>query len=180
LITLFVVSVATAFACLVLASQLAEPWWRAALVGLAASAATALLSGVAAAAGPRLGRSFRAALALPGVAAAVSVATRGWLVEWLSPPEAVPRIEYLRIQLAALSAVGATFALLGGAAAFVRVTTWPHWVAAGCVMTAGLYSLGPLLVGAGVPVDHRAFLGLVGLGVGAWAVVEAARRVGAR
>lgn len=176
MIALFASAVLVAFVALVLASQLPAPGWLWALDAVALSAAVAVLSGL----GLVLGRlrlpEGASSLPLPLVAAAIAVATRGWLVAWLSPPAPVPRIDYWQLQLAAGSLAGAVFALLGGVAALSGAGPWYRTAAAAASVTAGLYAAGPVLVRVGVPVDWRAFLGLAAMGLAAYAVVEAARR----
>jgi uncharacterized BrkB/YihY/UPF0761 family membrane protein len=102
------------------------------------------------------------------------------LLEWLDPPEALPQIDYWRLQAAALAVVGALFGLFGGITSLSRDDLWYHGVVAGAIVTAALFALGPLLLGAGVDVDHRTFVGLAGLGLGAYVVVEGVRKVGRR
>lgn len=178
MIVLFTIALLSAFLTLVLASQLPAPAWLAALNATAFSAATAIFAALGAVLDRvQLPQRLRP-LALPAVTAVAAFGLRRWLLDWLAPPEAVPRIDYFRLQLAALSLVAALFALLGGAAALSRAGPWPHLAAAGASVTLAMYVAGPVLLRAGVPLDVRAFLGLAGLGVGAYAIVEGARRVG--
>jgi hypothetical protein len=176
LIVLFASSLLLAFVSLVLASQLPAPAWLWALDATALCAAVALLSGLGLATG-RIGLPAGVKpLSLPLISAAVALGARGWLVSWLSPPEPVPRIDFWKIQLAAGAVAGAAFALVGGAAALGRGGPWYQTALAIAAVAAGLYAMSPVLLRAGVPFDWRAFLGLAGLGLGAYAVVEAARR----
>jgi hypothetical protein len=179
LILLFFIALALTFLALLLASQLPAPLWLWALDAVAFCAATAALSALAILSS-RLGRKGWRALVLPGVAATLALGTQRWLLLWLSPPEAVPRIDFLRLQLAALSVISILFALLSGATALSRAEAWPQLLLTGAVITASLFAAGPLLERVGVPLDHRTFLSLVGLGLGAYAVVEASRKVARR
>ena len=177
MIFLFASALLLAFVSLVLASQLPAPAWLWALDGVGFSLAVAALSGIALIlARVRVGERW-AQLPLPAASATIALACHGELVDWLSPHEALARIDFWRIQLAALSVVGGSYALIGGVAALTRPGAWYHTVLAGVAVTAGLFALGPVLITAGVPVDWRAFLGLAGLGLGAFAAVEAARKV---
>lgn len=177
MIALFGIALLLAFIALVLASQLPSPAWIWALDGVATSLAVATFSG----AGLIIDRlnppGLWKTLALPVFSAIVSLATQSWLLESLAPPEAAPRIVFWRLQLAALSCVGATFAFIGGVVGLTRGRAWYDMAMGGIVVAIGLYGMGPLLVHCGVPVDWRAFLSLVALGLGAFAVIEAARRV---
>lgn len=180
LLTLFAGAAIAAFVALVLASQLPAPLWLWALDALALSLSVAGLSGVALVIA-RLGVGFRwRTLALAATGAAAALLCHPNLLEWLSPPDAVPQIDFWRLQGAALTVVGALFGLFGGIASLTGDGLWYDVAIAGAAVAAALFALGPLLVEVGVPVDHRAFLGLAGLGLGAWAVVEGARKVGRR
>lgn len=177
MIALFGISLAFAFIALVLASQLPSPAWLWALDGVAVGLAVAAITGTGLVLDRfRLPQQWKA-LALPVASALLSLVAHRWLVASLAPPVAVPSIEFWRLQLAALSFTGATFAVIGGVAALSRGRAWYDMAVAGTTITIGLYALGPVLVRAGVPVDWRAFLSLVALGLGAFAVIEAARRV---
>lgn len=180
MIALFAIAVASTFLALVLASQLPSPTWLLALDAVACCSSVALLAGVAALLSrANLSERYRS-LALPTVAAVVALLSRRWLIAWLSPPEALPRIDYWRLQLAALCLVASTFALIGGIAAMCRACPWPQLAVAGLTVAVALFGLGPVLLRSGVPLDHRTFLSLAGLGVGAYAVVEGARKLGGR
>jgi hypothetical protein len=178
LIALAAIASLVAFVALVLASQLPAPAWLWALDIVAFSVAVAVM----AAAGEILTRAklpeTLRPLALPVLSAIAALGLRRWLLDWLSPSEAVPRIDYGRLQLAAFSLAAAGAALLSASAALSRGGSWPQLLAAGLVLTAALYAAGPALIRSGLPLDMRAFLGLAGLGVGAYALVEGARRAG--
>lgn len=177
MIALCGIALLVAFISLVLASQLPSPAWIWALNGVVLGLAVAALSGAGLILDRlRLPRMWKS-LALPVLSALLSLAAHHWLVESLAPPEAVQRIEFWTLQLAALSVVGATFAVTGGVAALSRGRAWYDMAVAGTTVAIGLYALGPILIQVGVPVDWRAFLSLVALGLGAFAVIEAARRV---
>ncbi len=177
MIVLFAIAVLLAFVALVLASRLSDPAWRWALDGLVINLAVATLSGLGLiTARLRLPDWLKPHL-LPSLSAVIAFGTQQWLVAWLAPPEPIPRIDLLRLQLAALSAVGAAFAIVGGVVALSKSGAWYHLATAGATVAVGLFSLGPLLLQAGVPVDWRTFVSLAGLGLGVFAVVEAARRV---
>jgi len=180
LIRLAASSLAVAFICLVLSSQLAHPNWIVALAGVALFVAVAVLFALAFGLGKVPVPRWAAGMALPVVASALALGLRGWLLDSLTPPEALPRVEYLRMQLGAGAAVGALFALISGVALLSRGGHAAPLVVGGLAVASALFVAGPLLVRAGVPLDHRTFLGLAGLGVGAYAVVEARRRIGAR
>lgn len=179
MILLFFTSLVAAFIALVLASQLAAPTWLWALDIVAFSTATATLSAFALLTS-KLGRKGWRALILPACAAAVALGTQSWLQSWLDPEDPVPRIDYIRLQLAAVSIVAALFALLAGTVVLSRAESWPRIACSGAVICASLFAAGPILARIGVPFDHRAFLGLAGLGVAAYAVVEASRRLATR
>jgi len=182
LIRLAIICLGAAFGSLVLASLLPPPMWILALDAFAFSVAAALLFGVAAAvewlpAGKRLGKRYKE-LGLPLGAGATAVVLRAWLVEWLTPPATAPTIDFVRLQLAALSLSAALFALVGGVAVASRSPHIVDLALSAAAVTAALYVCGPVLLGLGVPLDHRTFLGLAGIGVGAYVAVEARRRVG--
>jgi hypothetical protein len=169
-----------AFVALVMASQLPHPGWIWALKGLACALAVALL-----AAGTTAARHVPAARRLspwgwPAITTLIALALRPWLVELLAPPERMPRLDYGRLQLGCLAAVAALFALAGALNAAQRQGSWYHLVGAGCMMAVAFYVMGPVFSTWGLPLDHRTFLGLVGLGLGAFAVTEASRRFGAK
>ncbi len=178
MIALLAIASFAAFVALVLASQLPAPGWIWALDAVALSVAVAIVAAGGALADRAKLRDSVRPLVLPAASALAALGLRRWLLDWLSPPEAVPRIDYWRLQLAALCLVAAAAALLGGAAALSRGGSWPQLLVAGLSITLALYAAGPVLIRAGLPLDHRTFLGLAGLGVGAYALVEGARRIG--
>jgi hypothetical protein len=177
LIVLFGIALSVAFISLVLASQLPSPTWIWALDGVVGGLAVAAFAGIGLIVARVPVKEQWKPLTLPVVAALVSLATHHWLVASLAPTESMPSIDFWRLQLAALSVVGAVFAVLAGVSALNRGRAWYDMAVTGAAVAIGLYSLGPLLIRAGVPVDWRAFVGLVALGLGAFAVIEAARRV---
>jgi hypothetical protein len=177
LIILASICLLVAFLCLVLASLLPPPAWLFALDATAFSVAGAALFGLAFGLSRPLLRTWSRGLALPGVAAAVAVGLRGSLLSWLSPPEALAQVDYARVQLAALSLVGALFALVSGIAVASRAESVLAIVLSGVVITAALYVAGPVMLRLGVPLDHRTFLGLAGVGVGAYALIETGRKM---
>jgi hypothetical protein len=178
LIVLLAIALLSTFVALVLTSLLPSPAWRIALDATAFCAATAVLAAAGAVLDRvRLPDRVRPA-ALPVVSALAALGSRPWLLDWLVPPEALPRIDYLRLQLAALSVAASLIALLGSMAVLCRAGSWPVVGVAAVSITVALYCIGPVLLRAGIPLDVRTFLGLAGIGVGAYALVEGVRRVG--
>jgi hypothetical protein len=75
----------------------------------------------------------------------------------------------------AVAGIGWGVLALGAGKRSGRQWSWTHASLATLSVTACLYALGPLLLWAGIPVDHWTFLSLGALGIGSFGVLDTLR-----
>lgn len=174
-----IASVLGAFVALALARYLPSPAFIGALFALAVLVCIALFASIAGV----LGRLSADRTVPPAIAAVVSAAAalfgRAALRALLGLGGEPTTVDPVAFFLAALGLTGAVAGVGWGVAALGggsnRRWGWTEALLATAAIAACLYSLGPILLWLGVPVDHWTFLSLGALGVASFGVVSAFR-----
>lgn len=108
------------------------------------------------------------ALAAAALSALAALLGRAALVVTIGlDPEAAQRIDPFAMGAAAVALTGALAGLAWSVVVLGRrpAPGWPHMLAATLVISACLYTLGPLLLSLGLPVSPWTFLSLAAVGV---------------